>query len=169
MATGDSDRVKNATNRPAQLINIQGQRFQDACEKGIIEDFRHMELVNMLKELTTLQGQSERIKNTVFPYYYNYFTRVFMWIFILVFPFVLVVECTWWVSVPLSVAISFVFSILEKSGTITEEPFEDRAADTPISAITRSIEIDLLEMLGEEDIPKPWASEIGKFDVSFMK
>ena len=161
--------VKTKNNLPAHLIYIQGLRLKEGFEQGIIEDFRHMELVNMIKELNTLQGQAERIKKTVFPYYYNYFTRVFMWVFILAFPFVLVSVSAWWVSIPMSVVISFVFSILEKSGTMTEEPFEDRAADTPMSSITRSIEIDVLEMLGDENIPSHRPSELAHFDVEYMK
>ncbi|MEO1924761.1 MAG: bestrophin family ion channel [Gammaproteobacteria bacterium] len=92
-----------------------------------------------------------------------------MWFFIIAFPYVLVSTVNWWIAILVSVAINFVFSILEKSGTITEEPFEDRAADTPMSSITRNIEIDLLEMLGDDNIPEPWPAGIGKFNVEYIK
>lgn len=163
------ERLISTTNRPAQLINTQGQRLKDGFEQGIIEDFRHMELANLLKELYSLQGQSERIKNTVFPYYYNYFTRVFLWLFIIAFPFLLVTEADWWITILMSVSVSFVFSILEKAGTITEDPFEGRASDTPLSSIARNIEIDLLEMLGEDEIPDPISSKIGRFEVEYLE
>ncbi|NQY67973.1 MAG: hypothetical protein HRT72_09665 [Flavobacteriales bacterium] len=169
LSEDDISQIKPASNRPARLLLIQGKSLQKAYEDGIIEDFRHMELVTLIKELYSLQGQTERIKNTVFPYYYNYFTRVFMWFFIIAFPYVLVPSVSWWIAILVSVAINFVFSILEKSGTITEEPFEDRAADTPMSSITRNIEIDLLEMLGDDNIPEPWPADMGKFNVEYIK
>jgi putative membrane protein len=40
-------------------------------------------------------------------------------------------------------------------GESTENPFEGAANDVPISTISRTIEIDLKEMLGVENIPAP--------------
>lgn len=154
-------------NKPTQLINLQGKSLKYAFEKGIIDSFRHIELSEKLEEFYNLQGMSERIKNTIFPYYYNYFTRVFLWLFVICLPMALVKEMGW-VTVPMSIAISFVFSILEKAGNITEEPFEGRAADTPITTISRAIEIDLRQMLGEKDLPEPMPIQIGRFGVKFQ-
>jgi len=73
-----------------------------------------------------------------------------------------------WGTVPMSIAIAFVFTILEKSGAVTEDPFEGRAADTPISTITRNIEIDLLEMIDSETVPAPAEPKFGRFGVKFL-
>ena len=73
-----------------------------------------------------------------------------------------------WGTIPMNVAISFIFFILEKSGSVTEDPFQNRAADIPIHTITRTIEIDLREMLGESDIPEPLGPSSGRFDVKFQ-
>lgn len=159
--------IKKRSNKPTQIINQQGLNLKVAHEKGIIENFRHMELASVLKEFYNLQGKAERIKNTVFPYYYNYFTRVFLWLFIGCLPFALV-ETMEWGAIPMSVAISFVFSILEKSGVVTEDPFEGRAADTPISTIVRGIEIDLRQMLGEQETPSPMEATKGRFGVTYL-
>ena len=67
-----------------------------------------MELANIIKDLFDYQGAAERIKKTIFPYYYNYFTRVFLWVFILLLPITIVDEMGWG-TIPMSVAISFVF------------------------------------------------------------
>lgn len=159
--------LKGYTNKATQLIHIQGGRLKDAYELGIIEDFRHMELAGVLQNLYDLQGRAERIKNTVFPYYYNYFTRLFLWMFALSLPFGLVGTMGWG-TIPMNMAISFVFFILEKAGSVTEDPFENRAADIPIHSITRTIEIDLREMLGESDIPNPLPIQHGRFGVRFQ-
>lgn len=162
------ERLLKLTNKPVQMLNAQGQRLQWGFQERIIEDFRHMQLVAKLEELYTLQGKAERIKNTIFPYYYNFFTRVFLWLFAICLPFALIRDLGV-MAIPMSVAINFVFSILEKSGTVTEDPFENRAADTPISTIVRSIEIDMKEILGDTLIPDPPAVERGRFGVLFQK
>ncbi len=161
------DAIKKLHNKPTQILHKQSERIQDAYEDQIIEDFRHMELANIIKEFYDLQGKAERIKGTIFPYYYNYFTSVFLWLFVICLPFSLAPEMQWG-AIPMSIAISFVFTILEKSGAVTEDPFEGRAADTPINTITRNIEIDLLEMIKSETVPAPSEPKTGRFGVKFM-
>jgi putative membrane protein len=55
----------------------------------------------------------------------------------------------------LSGLITWVFFLMEKIGDYSENPFEGTYNDVPITAISRAIEIDLLEMLREENIPEP--------------
>jgi predicted membrane chloride channel (bestrophin family) len=43
---------------------------------------------------------------------------------------------------------------LDQVGESTENPFEGGANDVPISQISRLVEIDLREMLGETDLPR---------------
>jgi putative membrane protein len=42
---------------------------------------------------------------------------------------------------------------LEKISRSLKDPFENNISDTPMTAICRTIEIDLREMLEEENIP----------------
>lgn len=161
-------RLSNYSNTCTQLLHFQGTSLKDGYEKKFIEDFRHMELTGLVKDFYQHQGMLERIKKTVFPYYYNYFTRFFLWIFIILLPLTLIAEMGYG-TIPMTVVISFIFFILEKSGSITEDPFENRAADIPMLTITRNIEIDLLEMLGEQDIPKPITPCVGNFNVVYSK
>ena len=46
-------------------------------------------------------------------------------------------------------------SRMEKIGESSENPFEGSANDVPITALSRTIEIDLREMLREEKLPPP--------------
>lgn len=161
-------KLMQLANKPSQLINMQGVHLKNAFNGQIIDNFRHISLSDSLREFYNLQGKAERIKNTVFPYYYNFFTNLFCWLFIICLPFALV-EDMGWSMIPMSVAISFVFSILDKAGNITEEPFEGRAADTPMTTIVRAIEIDLLQMLESGEIPEPIQMETGKFGVTFFR
>jgi putative membrane protein len=58
-----------------------------------------------------------------------------------------------WLVIPFSVLLGWVFLVLEQIGESTENPFEGNANDIPITQISRNIEIDLREMLGEKELP----------------
>lgn len=58
-----------------------------------------------------------------------------------------------WLTIPFSVLLGWVFLVLEQIGESTENPFEGNANDIPITQISRNIEIDLREMLGETELP----------------
>ena len=45
--------------------------------------------------------------------------------------------------------------MMELVGDYSENPFEGLGNDIPMLSLCRTIEIDLLEMLGETDIPEP--------------
>jgi putative membrane protein len=45
--------------------------------------------------------------------------------------------------------------MMEGAGDYAENPFEGLAFDTPMDSLTRTIEIDMREMLGETDVPPP--------------
>jgi putative membrane protein len=62
-----------------------------------------------------------------------------------------------WLTIPFSVVVTWLFLALEKVGESTENPFEGGANDVPITAISRTIEIDLRQMFGERDVPPPLA------------
>jgi len=136
-------------------------------EKGLIEDFRHMEMMSCLEEFYNLQGKCERINNTPFPRQYAYFSTLFVWLFILLLPFGLIGEFMdmghdlMWLMIPFSVIISWVFYTMEAVGDNSEDPFENFINDVPMTALCRTIEIDLREMLGETDLPPKIQAEGG--------
>ena len=58
-----------------------------------------------------------------------------------------------WLTIPLTVLAGWIFTTMEKVGESSENPFEGSANDIPITQISRNIEIDLLEMIGEKNVP----------------
>lgn len=168
LSAEEHEQLMARSNKPTHLLHHQNQAIAEAFEKEMIDSFRHVELSKMVEHLYSWQGMCERIKKTVFPHYYNYFTKVFLWLFIICLPFALAPIMDF-MAIPMSIGISFIFFILDRSGETTEDPFEGRAADTPMSTITRSIEIDLLEMLGEENPPKPLGVSKTTFDAAYQE
>ena len=155
-------------NTATHLVKNQGLHLKKLLEEGKITEFDKQTFHGILEELYNLQGKCERIKNTPFPRQYAYFSTLFTWIFILLLPFGLlnVFESElhelgegiqqWFVFflTPLSVLISWVFITMEKIGSNSEDPFEGRINDVPMTALCKTIEIDLRDMLNEKDLPE---------------
>lgn len=148
------ERTTRAQHIPLRLLQTQADRLTDALELGYIEDFRHMQLDSRLSSLCDLLGGCERIKNTPFPRQYDYFTHLFVWIFCLILPFSMVKDFGY-LTILASTVICFIFYVLDRVGRNNEDPFENKIQDTPMSALCRTIEINLMELLGESELPKP--------------
>ncbi|MDZ4843974.1 MAG: bestrophin family ion channel [Chitinophagales bacterium] len=153
--------VLSKSNKAVQIIALQSEHLRKLLELGLIEDFRHMELEKMLVEFYNHQGASERIKNFPYPRQFATLNLWFIKIFILLLPLGMLQEFDKfnhnlvWLSIPFSVLSGWIFTTMEKIGEASESPFEGSANDVPITAISRTIEIDLREMLGEKEIPPP--------------
>lgn len=157
--------ISKKTNKAAQIISLQSEQLRLLHEKGFIEDFRHMELEKILLEFYNQQGASERIKNFPYPRQYATLNLYFIKIFILLIPLGMLQEFEKlggnlvWLSIPFSALSAWVFTTMEKIGESTESPFEGSANDVPITAISRSIEIDLKEMFNAPNVPIPLKPE----------
>lgn len=146
--------LRTQKNVPNALLINQGKTLQLAHEIGFIEDFRHMQMDYKVSGLADSMGACERIKNTVFPRQYSYYSTVFVKVYTYLLPFVLV-NGSGWITVPFTIIIGFIFFALDTIAGGIENPFENSVNDTPMSAITRNIEINLLQMMGETELPEP--------------
>lgn len=139
-------------NKANSLLNNQAVRLEYAVEKGYLKDNRFLLIDSTLKELCLLQAGCERIKETPLLRQYDYFTRLFIWIFNTLLPFSFV-EQLGALTIPFSTLISFVFVVLSLIGSNNEDPFESRVQDVPMTAICRVIERDLKNLLNEPNLP----------------
>jgi ion channel-forming bestrophin family protein len=153
--------VMSKSNKATQIIALQSEHLRKLLELGLIEDFRHIDLEKILVEFYNHQGASERIKNFPYPRQYATLNLYFIRIFVLLLPLGMLQEFEKfnahlvWLAVPFSVLSGWIFTTMEKIGEASESPFEGSANDVPITAISRTIEIDMREMLSEQDIPAP--------------
>ena len=65
------EKLSKVSNIPAQILLLQGKDIAYAFKRGWIEEFRFNALMGTIKKLYDGQGKSERIKNTIFPFYYR--------------------------------------------------------------------------------------------------
>lgn len=87
LSAKDLDTLKDKGNWASQILGLQSTHLRELKEKNLINNFRHVELMNVLKELYTLQGKSERIKNFPYPRQFATLNQYFIWIFIILLPF----------------------------------------------------------------------------------
>ena len=179
----DFNYLKTKNNKQTALLYLQSHHIKTLKEKGIIWEFSFIELENVLKELFTLQGKSERIKNFPYPRQFATLNHLFMWTFVMLLPLALIPQFAEignsfsdshpiisklfiWFTIPFYVIVSWIFHTMERIGRTGENPFEGTANDVPISTIARGIEIDLRQNLEESDneIPKQFTV---KFDTQF--
>jgi putative membrane protein len=102
------------------------------------------------------QGASERIKNTPMPRQYDTFIRFFINIFCLLLPFAMVDNLGLLTPIG-STFVGFIFLALDQIGRDLETPFENLPHDISLTAISRTIEINLKQMVGEKEVPEPLA------------
>ena len=165
LETGERDRILADANPAAQLLTAQAEDLRRLKGAGAISDYRHVELQRLLQHLFEHQGKCERIKNFPYPRQFATINLYFVWIFIVLTPFGMLEEFKTygdymaWLTVPFSALVAWVFHTMEKIGSSTENPFEGGANDVPMTAITRTIEIDMRQMLNETDVPKPLQPE----------
>lgn len=146
------DRLRNEQNVPAAILLIMGEVSREAFDAGRLDTIRLSALDQTLTELCNVQGGCERIKNTPLPRQYDYGPRLLVHIFCLMLPIGLV-EGLGLITPIASTAISLLFIMLEAIGREIENPFENTIHDTPMSSLSRTIEINLRQSAGERDLP----------------
>lgn len=139
------------------LMHKQGERIYAAMASGILQGFDSFQLEGQLAALSAQQAVCERIKTIPVPRQYDYFTRLFVRLFVILLPLFLVdtfaADGVAWLTVPAAGLIAFLFTTIERTGAVNEEPFENRITDVPLTANCRAIERDLRAILGETELP----------------
>lgn len=155
--------MQGHANAATQLIHAQALHLAELRAAGHLSELLHVEMGNVLKSFYDLQGGNERIKKFPFPRDYSSMSKAIIYLFVLLVPFSLIPEMiaaghwAFWLSIPISTLIGLVFIIMEVVGDYNENPFMGTPNGMPMLSMCRSIEIDLRQMLGEQELPKPIA------------
>lgn len=161
IGTTETEALLKKRNVATQLLANQSEDLRHLKRRGLIDDFRHMELEKMLADFYTQQGKCERIKNFPLPRQYASTSYYFVLLFIFLLP--MGILSTFhsfdprfiWGTIPFTMLLGIVFWMMELVGDYAENPFENLAFDTPMDSLTRTIEIDLRQMLDETEVPAP--------------
>ncbi len=150
----ERDLLAARSNANTALMGLQGRDLKEIDSADALPGRMVRNVDETLSRLTDSQGKCERIKNTVFPLTY---TTVLAWcinLFYFIAPLSVVDDIGYW-CIPFSLLLGGVFAMIEDISDFIQSPLDDILSGTPIYAISRTIEIDLLEELGEVDVPEP--------------
>jgi putative membrane protein len=158
--------ILSKKNRATQLTAMHSEALASLKKSGIINDFQWTQLQQSLMRLTDAQGKAERIKNFPYPRNFSSIATYLLFIFVLLAPFGLLNEFnmighgtfmdsyTIWFNIPFSAIITWALHTLDTVGESSVNPFEGSANDIPITQISRTIEIDMRDMLDESSLPE---------------
>ena len=144
--------VAASTNRPAKLMLHMGADLAECQRRGWIESPLSAKIDDTLSAMTAAAASCERIASTPLPFSYTLLLHRTAYIYCFLLPFGLVDILG--PMTPLVVGvIAYTFFGLDALGDEIEEPFGAEPNDLPLDAICRGVEIQMLEALGETDLP----------------
>lgn len=169
LSADELTKILNTKNRSVQLLAMQSKTIKQLLDDGKIDNFSFLEFEKMIKELYDHQGKSERIKNFPYPRQFASSNTYFIRMFSIMLPFGMLKEFDKlnesvdgimkgnmvWFVIPFTMLISWFFTTLDQIGEGTENPFEGSANDVPISQMSRTMERDMREIVGETELPEP--------------
>lgn len=146
------DFVSRHDNIPNAILALLQQRITYAYDKGFLHPLLFQSLDETLSRLCDSMGQCERIKNTIFPTQYSFFVHLIIFLFTLILPMGLI-DSIGRIAIPVTFVISFLFFYVEGISYVMQSPFEGNHNDIPMKSLSRTIEINLLQLTDASLVP----------------
>ncbi|MDM3410021.1 bestrophin family protein [Citrobacter sp. Cb018] len=142
-----------ASQSPAnRILLLKGEWLAVRRNNGQLSDILFHSLNNRLNDMSAVLAGCERIANTPVPFAYTLILHRTVYLFCIMLPFALVVDLHYMTPF-ISVLISYTFISLDTLAEELEDPFGTENNDLPLDAICNAIEIDLLQMNDETNVP----------------
>ncbi|RDE24850.1 hypothetical protein DV711_04500 [Motiliproteus coralliicola] len=148
----DHERLKRSQNLPDCLLQLLGQELGRCRRQGLLSDILIQNFDERITSMAGVLAACERIQNTPLPFAYMLLVHRTAYIYCLLLPFGVVGALG--AFTPLLCAIvAYTFFGLDALSEELEEPFGLSSNDLPLSAMSRTLEINLLEAIGETELP----------------
>jgi putative membrane protein len=150
--------TQSQANKPLALLALHTAQLKALYQQGALNAFQQVQLDATLVRLCDALGQAERLKSTVFPASYRRLVHFFIYLFLLTLSLGLVQTIGLW-EIPVLLTTASTFFLLERTGRELQDPFRNAPTDTPVTALARTVEINLRQLLGEATVPAPLAPQ----------
>ncbi|KXH82940.1 bestrophin family protein [Chryseobacterium kwangjuense] len=140
------------TNIPNALLDAHSVQLREVASSKGLTDFQQIQLNDIITRLCDSMGKCERLKNTVFPRSYSILLHTLIYVFAAILPFGLD-DGQLAVEIIITFLIPVMFLAIEKTSIIMQDPFENRPVDTPVTSLAQTIEINIRQMTGEQNVP----------------
>ncbi|MCO6149489.1 bestrophin family protein [Flavobacterium sp. NRK1] len=148
------NKVAKFSNKPLGILQLNTGEISSLRKQNALSDFEHIQLNTTCVRFSDSMGAAERINSTVFPTTYRMFLHFTIYLFVTILS-VALKNVKLGYEIPLLLVISLVFFMLEKTAFHLQDPFRNRPSDTSVTAIARTIEINIRQLLKEENVPEP--------------
>jgi ion channel-forming bestrophin family protein len=141
---GELESLRKEKNVPLAIQQRIALLLRQCYERNWIDSMRWADLDSTLSALMNSQGGAERIKNTPLPVQYDHYPKIAGLV------------ANLGIFTPIgSALVGLIFLALDRIGRDLELPFENEINDIPMHAISRTIEINLKQLLGDSELPDP--------------
>ena len=153
LSRGEADFALGRVNVANGIVDGTGRRINGACAQGWIDTIQQASMESILVDIANAQGGMERLKNMPLPSQYRFFPTIFTHLLCILLPIGLVETLGF--ATPLGSSIAgLMFLVVLAIGDDLVDPFANTVHDVPLTAMCRTIEIDLLQAIGDE-APEP--------------
>jgi putative membrane protein len=146
------ERLAASKNPAHAALHAQHLALADLHRAGALDARALQSLDETLRQLLDSQGGCERIKRTPMPRGYGFIAERLIVAYGFLLPFAVVSDLGWF-TVPLNVLACLAFALISEAGRVLEDPFTLLYNGLPLSALSRTIEVNLREQLGDPDLP----------------
>lgn len=154
LGTEDITYIARHNNKALAILQLNIDELKQLKLEKQLDSFSHVQLDSTLVRFCDSMGKAERINNTVFPVTYRLFLHAVIYLFVVTLSLSLKnVKPIF--ETPLLLLISAIFLLLQKTAYHLQDPFKNRPSDIPVTSIARTIEINIRQLMGETDVPKP--------------
>lgn len=162
LTEAENQQIKAQSNVHNAILSLQADDIQKLYHNGVIDGFKFLEFNKTITSFCDEMGKSERIRNTVFPTTYVYYSRIFIWYLIFSTTVTLSNTLGLWALV-FGTLVGYIFLTIHMIGQALINPFDPVPTGIPLDQITRTIEINMLQMKGADHIPPPIESVNGEY------
>ncbi len=148
---------------PSRIAALMLRRIQVLHQDNIVSDADLITIRLYHQALLDVTGSCERIRKTPIPFSYSFFIKLFITIYVLLVP-LLLVETYGYFAILATTLTAYALIGIEMIGDEIEEPFGLDCNDLPLNQIAQTIRRNMHEILGVVPsvvtVPKPEADFI---------
>ena len=144
--------MRQTRNLPEYLLRVMGKKLGESRHNKLSSDLMIQNMDERLTSLTVVLAACERIQTTPLPFAYILLVHRTTYLFCFLLPFGLANSLGWATPLVCGV-IAYTFFGLDALSEEITDPFGVAANHLPLNSLSRIIEINLLEALGETDLP----------------
>lgn len=148
-STASEEEILHVRHVPNKIVNDLYMRIETLYADGFVDGFQLRNLQPEIQAFLNIQGACERIKATPIPFSYNFFIKLFITVYCILLPIVLV-PIGGYYAIPMTMFVAYALIGLEYISVEIEEPFGNDCNDLPTTQLSNKIELHAHEILSVE-------------------